>query len=258
MNIDLHFHTCISKYLPIDLDLFRQSAVRAREQGVGAIGITDHHDGPNFPGIYATLDKNYEYNGHYYLVDGVRYYPGVEVAIRERPHLLVLGQRHTILTFYNRLRPHVDPETYPTLEEFFTLQSGLDVLNIFAHPLRPGREIDRVERELIAGFDALDLNAKDLRKYGPEYRQQIEQLARERNLPVMAGGDSHHFYQVGCVYNDFPEPFETIAELRELIRARAFTLYVSPDLDEMVETAQALKRVIKEAKEAQNAQEEKP
>ncbi len=247
MKVDFHFHTCITKTNPIDLNFFQQSVLRAREQDLGAIMITDHHDGPNFEGIYAALDQNYPYNGDYYLVDEVRYYPGVEVAIQEGPHLLVSGQRDSVLTFYDRLRPHLSPETYPTLEEFFTLQTGLDLLNIFAHPLRLGREIERVDPALLSGFDALDLNAKDVRRYGAEGRRRVEQFGRKYDLHVVAGSDSHHFYQLGCLYNEFHRPFETISDLRRLIYAGAYTITVQPNLGEWVTTANALKRAVKES-----------
>jgi len=248
VKVDFHFHTCLSKSNPFDLDFFKQSVISAREQGLAAIVITDHHDTHDYERIYTALDQNYEYNGHYYLMEDVRYYPGIEVAIREGPHLLVSGQRDSILTFYDRMRPHISPDTFCTLEEFFALQSGLDVLNIFAHPLRLGRELERVDPALISGFDALDLNAKDLRRYGLEHRLSVEQLGRERGLPVVAGGDSHHYYQLGCVFNDFHQSFETIADLRKLIHAGAYTVNVQPDLSQRVETAQALKKAMKEAK----------
>ena len=247
MKADFHFHTCLSKAHPFDIDFFRQSVSRAREQDIAAIGITDHHDTQEYESIYTTLDRHYPYNGHYYLADGVRYYPGIEVAVREGAHLLVSGTRDDILTYYDRLRPHLEPEAFPTLEEFFAMQSGMDVLNIFAHPLRLKHEIDRVPAAALSRFDALDLNGKDLRRLGLEHRALIEHLGRDHHLPVLAGSDTHHFLMVGCVSNDFHQSFETIADLRRLIHAGAYTVIVQPDLTERVQAAQAMKKAIKNA-----------
>ncbi len=247
MKTDFHFHTCLSKTHPFDMGFFRQSVSRAREQGIGAIGITDHHDTHKYESIYSALDRYYPYNGHYYLVQNVRYYPGIEVSIQEGPHLLVSANREDILTFYGRLRPYIELDTNPALEEFFAMQAGLDALNIFAHPLRLGHEIDRVPPAALSNFDALDLNAKDLRRLGLEHRSLIEQLGREYNLPVVAGSDTHHFYMLGSVYNDFHQPFETVADLRRLIHTGKYTITVQPDLPERVQAAQEMKRAIKNA-----------
>jgi hypothetical protein len=245
VKTDFHFHTCLSKAHPFDIDFFRQSVARARLEDIGAIGITDHHDTQKFEEIYSTLDRYFRYNGHYYLADGVRFYPGIEVAVREEVHLLVSGTREDILTFYERLRPHVEPEAFPTLEEFFAFQEGMDTLKVFAHPMRLKHEIYRVPAEALARFDALDLNGKDLRRLGVEHREIIERLGREHHLPVVAGSDSHHFAMVGCVFNDFHQPFESIGDLRRLIQGGAYTAVVQPDLRERVQAAQALKRAIK-------------
>lgn len=246
MKADFHFHTCLSKAHPFEINFFQQSVSRARQEGIGAIGITDHHDTQNFEHIYATLDRHYPYNGRYYLAEGVRYYPGIEVAIREGPHLLVSAPRDDILAFYNRLGPYLLPEAFPSLEEFFAMQAGMEALNIFAHPMRLKHEIDRVPAEWLSRFDALDLNAKDLRRLGLEHRALIEQLGRDYHLPVLAGSDTHHFFMVGCVYNDFHRPFETVADLKKLIQAGDYTATVQPDLQERVEAAQAMKKAIKD------------
>jgi hypothetical protein len=245
LKADFHFHTCLFKVNSFDIDFFRQSAARAREEGLGAIVITDHHDTARFENIYGTLDRHFPYNGHYYLAEGVRYYPGIEVAIHEGPHLLVSAPREAILVFYERLRPHLLAKTYPTLDEFFAFQEGLGALNIFAHPLRDRHEFHLVPAERLARFDALDQNGKDLHRLGLDHRARIEQLGRDHHLPVLAGSDTHHFLMAGCVYTDFHRPFETIADLRRLIQAGEYTVTVRPDLEARVEAALAMKKAMK-------------
>lgn len=248
MKVDFHFHTCLSKGITFDLEFFKETLVRAREQGMFAITTTDHFDNHDFTGIYSALDANFEYNGHYYLAEGVRLYPGVEVQVKEGPHLLVSGSRDDVLSFYERLRPHLTEETYCTTADFFDKQAGLGLMNIFAHPFRPKREIERIDPALISRFDAFDINAKDLWRFGVDHRAKVEALGVEHNRPAVAGSDTHHNLQLGSVYNEFTQPFETIANLRSRIKERAFTAHVHPELHEWVEAAQETKRAIKEAK----------
>jgi len=123
-------------------------AASPHERDMFAITITDHFDNSDFEGIYSALDAKYPYNGHYYQIEGVRFYPGMEVEVKEGPHLLVSGTREEVLDFYNRLRPHLIPESYVTVPEFFEKQDGLGLMNIFAHPFRPKREFARIAQTL--------------------------------------------------------------------------------------------------------------
>lgn len=248
MNIDVHFHTCLTKGIPFDYAFFRQAAARARAVGMGAIIITDHLENAAFETIYTTLDAHHPYNGHYYLIDEVRFYPGVEVEVAEGPHLLVAGTRDEVLAFVARVKAGHGAADHVPVAAFFDRQAGLDLLNIVGHPCRPDRELSLLEPAWVARFDALDLNAKDLWRFGPQMRARVEALGATYGRPIVAGSDAHHFLQVGSLYNTIHQPFERIAELRALIRAGAYTLHVRPELSEWVERAQETKRAIKQAR----------
>lgn len=248
MRVDFHFHTCLSKGIPFEHAFFEQTVKRACEMEMFAITITDHFDNSDYEGIYSALDERYEYNGHYYLINGVRFYPGMEVEVREGPHLLVSGTRENILSLYDRLRSHVTEDTFVTVPEFFEKQAGLDLMNIFAHPFRPKREIERIDPTFIQRFDAFDINGKDLWRFGDDMRAKVEALGEQHTRPVVAGSDTHHFLQLGSVYNLFERPFESITELRERIHQSGYAVHVHPQLSQWVETAQETKRAIKEAK----------
>jgi histidinol phosphatase-like PHP family hydrolase len=248
LKVDFHFHASLTKNIPFDHDFFSQTVARAREQGMFAITVTDHFDSNQYANIFPALDERYEYNGHYYLIEDVRFYLGMEVEVKEGPHLLVSGIRENVMTFYERLRLHLTPETYVTVPEFFEKQDGLDLMNIFAHPFRPKREFARIDPTLASRFDAFDINAKDLWRYGMDMRGQVEALGAEYSRPVVAGSDTHHFLQLGSVYNEFQQPFETIAELRARIHEGAYTAHVRPELPQWVEIAQSTKKAVKESK----------
>lgn len=247
MNVDFHFHTCLAKAIPFEPGFFRQAVERAQQQQISAILITDHFDNHNFAGIFTALDRDYPYNGHYYLAGGVRFYPGIEVAIREGPHLLFSAPREQVIEFAARLQPHLTRENYCTLADFFAYQAGMNGLCVFAHPGREKREIERVDPALLSGFQALDLNAKDLWYFGSQHREVIEQLGTKHNLPLVTGSDTHHYRQLGSVSTRFDSPFESIIDLRRLIQSGAGIIQIHPDLALNVETAQELKREIKTA-----------
>ena len=78
-------------------------------------------------------------------------------------------------------------------------------LKIGAHPFRIKTPLKHIDHDLLAQLDAFDLNATDIYRQGIEVREEVEGLAQELNLAVVAGSDTHHQLQYGSVYNVFPE-----------------------------------------------------
>jgi hypothetical protein len=210
--------------------------------------MTNHFNTPNFEGVYAYLDGEYTYAGLYYEVNGVRLYPGMEVNVREGPHIVVLGEREAVLAYHARFRHNMTPETYCSARDLFDRQDDLQLLTILAHPFRPGREIARIDPGLLSRLHALELNARDVVLLGKEVVAQTERAAREHGLPVVAGSDAHHYHQLGTVYNRFDVAFSTVSELGERIVRGEYTIQVDDRIDERVRTARAAKEAIKQAK----------
>ena len=248
MKIDFHFHAALSKKIGFELDFFRTTLQQARQVGLDALAVTEHFNSSNIDVLYPTLDAEFEYVGDYYLADGIKLFPGLEIDVQEGPHILVLGNRAAIEVLRGRLQPHLTPDTFCSMAELFAKQAGLDCLTICAHPFRPHRNIHNIAPELWPGFHAVDLNATDLFNFGAEMRIQVEEFAAAYHLPVLAGSDTHHFEQLGSVYNQFRQPFSTIPELKALISTGAYTVCVNDNLPAMVGLARQEKLRLKQEK----------
>lgn len=70
-------------------------------------------------------------------------------------------------------------------------------------------------------------------------------IGAELGVPVIAGSDAHRMFQVGCVYNQFEGDFETLTELKEVIRSGAYKRLISSSLDLQVRAANYVKKLLK-------------
>ena len=104
--------------------------------------------------------------------------PGIEISTT-KGHLLVVGPDPPTRTEHGVLSP----------EEAVALAHDHNCAAIIAHPFR-----NSLLRESDAPFDAVEINGKH-----PEYRQRIEALADDRNLPLVGGSDAHFPFEVGRV-----------------------------------------------------------
>jgi PHP family Zn ribbon phosphoesterase len=248
MKVDLHFHAVLSKRIGFVPVFFLQVIQQAQQVGLDALAMTNHFDTPGFADIYAYLDREYAYSGHAYEVGSVKLLPGIEVSVREGPHLLALGGREAILEYQRRFRHSKMPETYCSARDFFDRQEGLPLLTICAHPFRPRREITRIDDSLYPRFDALELNARDLVLLGRDIVVRTEGFAQEYHLPVVGGSDAHHYHQLGSVYSRFDLTLDTVAELQRAIQQAQYTIHIDDLLEKRVAAARRAKEAIKQAR----------
>lgn len=247
MNIDFHVHGAISKSIPFGLDLFRQTLDAARAAGLDALALTDHADAKNTDRVHRALEREFDYVGPHYLASGLRLLPGLEVGVSKGPHLIVIGDRETLSTYRQRLRLSINGQGACPARVFFDIQEDLETLTIFAHPFRNKCEVCRVDRAIFTRVDAIGLNARDLYFHGALVRGRTEIFARTYGLPIVAGSDTHHFHQVGSVYNQFQRPFNSIADLRSLIAEGAYRIRIHRELGDKVAAARKAKRALKKA-----------
>ncbi|MOA00878.1 hypothetical protein D3C78_1202550 [compost metagenome] len=134
------------------------------------------------------------------------------------------------------------------METLLDLSDEHRCIRIGAHPYRDRNPLRQVEPRLLARLDALDLNGRDLHHYGQGMVERVEGLAEITGLPVVAGSDTHQPLQFGCVYNQFERNCDTIAQLREQLRAGNYDYYISPQLHEKVQSAEAEQALYKSGK----------
>jgi hypothetical protein len=99
--------------------------------------------------------------------------------------------------------------------------------------------------DLIRRFDALDLNAKDLVRIDRDIEGRTLEMASRLQLAVLAGGDSHHFFQLGSIWTEFPRAIDTVDEMRQALAARSGRIGMSSAIDLKVEAGQTVKRLLK-------------
>lgn len=252
MKLDLHVHAALSKKIGFELPFVREMIAGAKANDLDAIALTEHHNTGNFDEIFPILDRTFDYVGPYYEAGGVRILPGVEVGTAEGPHLVTIGDRMAIRTFHARLQAATGDGANPTLASYFDYQTGLELLCIVAHPLRPQRELDLIDAALFPRFDALELNARDLYVLGDEIEAKTLALGQAHEMPVFAGSDSHQHHQLGSVTNSMESDDLSIAHLKVQIRAGAFTRHIHPQLRTKVTVARQTKDWIKSQRLAES------
>jgi len=167
-TVDLHAHTRFfhgrralgDRFDPLGVRLLTEMAARRGLDGVA----TTNHD------YYTPFDP----------APDVATLPGIEITT-DRGHVLVVGPDPPRATKPGALSP----------EEAVALAHDRDCAAIVAHPFRNStvRELEEVP------FDAIEVNGKH-----PRSQPLVEELAAERDLPLVGGSDAHYPVEVGRAY----------------------------------------------------------
>lgn len=247
MTIDLHTHGKLSKKTEFSLDYFTAMAIEAKSNGLDAIALTEHFNTRNFYDMMDVLDASFEYRGDYYVVEGIRVFSGMEIDVRDRGHILAIGNRELIRSLRRDLDHHVEKDQFISFNELLDHTDGAPFLRIGAHPKRASTPLTQHPPELLRRLDSLDVNAKDLYEFGLDMEGEVRELALGLGLPVTAGSDSHQPLQFGSVTNTLTETCETAVELRTLIREHRCSIGISPCLAVKVRAAQMMKELLKQS-----------
>ena len=162
MKIDFHTHGKISKKVSFSLEYFTEMVHAAKKNGLDAIALTEHFNTHQFMDVYDTLDKEFPYVYDYYEVNGVKVFPGMEVDIKEKGHILFIGRRENIRGLRMKLNPYTEKNHFIPFHALLEEASEFHFLKIGAHPFRDSTPLHHIERELLTRLDAFDLNGKDL------------------------------------------------------------------------------------------------
>ncbi|GIP30222.1 histidinol-phosphatase [Paenibacillus sp. J23TS9] len=246
MKIDFHFHVKLSKKTDFSMEHFNEMLDEARDQGLQAITLTEHFNTRRFDEVYGTLDQMLPCNNHYYDRGGFKIFTGMEVDVAEGGHILVSGPKDRLLEIRALLENHTTADTFIGLKELFELCEPRGMMVIGGHPFRESNHLYHVDQELLSRFDAFDLNGKDLHEIGiQENIALVLPLGAKLGVPVVAGSDAHQMFQVGCVYNELPGDYETVAELKSAIQSGGCHRIISPNLHLQVRAAGAVKKLLK-------------
>jgi len=239
MEIDFHTHAKWAKSADFSYAYYREMMRSAALRGLKAVALTEHFDTRRFGEIYGILDREALYSGSYYEVEGVKAFPGIEVDVAEGGHILLIGDRDGILEIRDRLDGHEEKGKHVGLERLLDLSEPYGCLRIGAHPYREQNPLCEADPEQLARLDALDLNGRDLYRYGRAMESRVKALADGLGIAVVAGSDSHQPLQFGCVANRLARRCDTATQLRETVRQGGCRYRLSPRLDAMVRSAEA-------------------
>ncbi|CAM3731023.1 PHP domain-containing protein [Marinicrinis lubricantis] len=250
MNIDFHTHGKLSKKTEFSVDYFLEMIEEAKANGLDAIALTEHFNTIRFSDIYDTLDRLFPYNGHVYVADGLKIFPGMEVDIAETGHILMISTRENIRALREKLHDHTDPDHFVPFGVLLDWTEQEDILRIGAHPYRESTPLHHLPDELLNRLDAFDLNGKDLYQYSKKtYRVKVEQLAERFGKPVVAGSDTHQCLQYGSVWNEIEADCHSISDLKASLTSKAYQIHVSICLESKVKGAIMMKKLLKQSLE---------
>jgi len=150
-------------------------------------------------GLDGVATTNHDYYTPATPTGSVELLPGIEITT-DRGHVLVVGPDPPAETTPGALSP----------ADAVALAHDRGCAAIVAHPFRNSsvRELEDVP------FDAIEVNGKH-----PRSRPLVEQLADDRNLPLVGGSDAHYPFEVGRAYTvidaDRLTPEAVVAAIRD-------------------------------------------
>jgi len=211
------------------------------------MALTEHFDTLNFERIYDELEQLAVYEDGHFTYSGLIILPGIEVDVAEGGHIVVIGELKAIRKLSRALAQHREPSTFIGLARLLQLAHRLDCVCIGAHPFREENRLSHIAHELLRELDGLDLNGRDLYKYGLEMEQRVKELAEQLGLPIIAGSDTHHYEQYGSVVSEGEGSVRNVEELREMLRAGSLRYRIAEDYAAKVQRAEQQQKLVKQA-----------
>lgn len=229
MNFDFHTHGKLTKYDEFSLKYFRTLVKAAQESGLDGFALTEHFNTRHFFDVFGTLDDFYPYQDGYYLVEGIRVFPGIEVHTKEMDHLLLIADRTVIRNLRMQLQPFTHKLNYISFEKLMDLVKLEEVLVIGGHPLAHQKAYFELHPSHLEKLDAIELNAKDLSILSTtESVQEVYYLGMRLAKPVVGGTSAFHKNHYGRVYTKLHTTCSTVRDLKRAVQNEQFTVKVAP------------------------------
>ena len=173
-------------------------------------------------------------------------FPGMEIDIKEKGHILVLGSIEEILELNQELSPNKKVSDFLPFSDLLKILKNYNLILGAAHPFRPGGNIPNLKENEIKEFDFIDLNGKDMANNKDYAINNTRKLSNTYNIPVVAGSDTHQALQYGCTWTNFEEDINTFSKLKREIKLENYKIQVSQSINSQVKSAGLLKKALKE------------
>jgi len=244
MTIDFHVHSKITSKFPFNKEEFLLIIEEARLEGIDSLVLTEHCHADEFIGAYDFLSNNYPLIEDYYDVDGIKIFCGIEITTNQNYDFLVIGKPNEVLELRNTIVNELKYTKDIPIEKLFKLFDKEKFIIILSHPHREHDEID-LSDEILNKLDAIEYNARELYDGGIDImKNRIDKLSKETDLPIVCGGDAHHFIRMGCVRNIFDSDCITVKQIKEQINLRNFKTEISPNLSIRVKSSIVIKKLM--------------
>ena len=207
MNMDFHVHGLLSKRKDFNKEFFMNEIHFAKSSGLNGIVLCEHFNAKDFLVIYDFLEKNFAYEGDRYIIEGISLFPAMEVSIKNKGHVILAGERDSIIDIYEILKE------FREKDNLIELEALLDQADIF----KKGESI-----------------AKD----------ELINLSQELGLNIITGSDSHTPIQLGGIYTSLNKECSTIKELKECIVKGDYTIEINSALNFKIFSSKILKRYL--------------
>lgn len=245
MNIDFHVHGLLSKRKDFNQEFFMNEIRFAKENMIDAIVLCEHFNAKDFCLIYEYLEENFTYEGDRYLINDISVFPALEVSVKNKGHVIVVGDRDSISHIHKHLEPHMNKNNLVEFEQLLDLADIYDCLKIGAHPCRRGHKLCNQPINLLKRLDALDLNGKDIFKKGEGIaKDEVINLSKALGVNIVTGSDSHTPLQLGGIITKLNRECITIKELRSCIYDNDYTIDIKSSLHFKIFTSKVLKRYL--------------
>jgi hypothetical protein len=239
-RIDTHTHPNMSKHFPFNPQVIPRMVARGRRAGLDAIALTEHFHARQYWKIHEHLEAAYPSARGVFHADGLALVPGAEVNIRERAHVIVLGEVAELRRLDRAFPGRLSDGYEPSLREFLDVTDDFELARIGAHMFRRCKELGKFPAADLRRLHALEINGKD---FGLETMVLVQ--ARALDLPIVGGSDAHHWLQLGVRHSLVHADEITVPALVKAIREGLTGYGTTPYTPLRVVAAKSLKNITK-------------
>jgi predicted metal-dependent phosphoesterase TrpH len=239
-RVDTHTHPKISKHFHLEPASITRTVRMARAVGLDAVALTEHFHARGYWDIYEHLADRYPCERGVFHADGITLIAGAEVNIREKAHVIVLGEVAELRRLDEAFPELLSRGYEPTLHEFLDVTADFELARIGAHMFRRSKELGKFAAADLRRLDALEINGKD---FGTEMMLMVQ--ARALGLPIVAGSDAHHWLQLGVRHTLLHADDLDVRTVVKTIKEGLTGFSTSPYTPLRVKTAKSLKNITK-------------
>lgn len=247
MKIDFHVHSKITSSFQFDPRYMDEYTDECKMLGIDAFAISEHCHANNFEEAYKYIDSKYVKENDYYLVNGIKVFTGIEITTLEKFDVVVVSNLDNIFELKRKVDNILIGENYSyiPIEKLVNLINAEVSIVILAHPYRRFEIFPDINANVFNKFDAVEINATDLFKFGiEEMKKRIEKLSKELNKSITEGSDAHYPLQIGSVYSDILGNYTEIIKIKEQIAKGNIKFGIANEFRTKVKGARAVKKIL--------------